>query len=203
MPNSHIAKPPADLAAFRKALRTRLIAAREAQTPEQRALADHAISRHLQHLMTQLQPRVLAYCWPFRGEFDCRALAATWHGQGVVMALPVVLDRDLPLEFHVWRPDSIMVEGRYGIAIPADSADSTPVVPDLILLPVNGFDAAGYRLGYGGGYFDRTLAALAPKSVTVGVGYELGRVASIYPQDYDARLDWLVTEAGAVATLDR
>jgi 5,10-methenyltetrahydrofolate synthetase len=66
----------------------------------------------------------------------------------------------------------------------------------MILLPLNGFDPAGYRLGYGGGYFDRTLAALSPRPLTIGIGFELNRIASIRPQAHDLALDWIVTENG-------
>ena len=73
---------------------------------------------------------------------------------------------------------------------------------ELILLPLNGFDAAGYRLGYGGGFFDRTLAALTPRPVAVGVGFEINRLDSIRPESHDQRLDWLVTENGALRLAD-
>jgi 5-formyltetrahydrofolate cyclo-ligase len=76
------------------------------------------------------------------------------------------------------------------------------LMPDLILLPLNGFDAAGYRLGYGGGYFDRTLAALSPRPLAVGVGFEINRLDSIQPESHDQRLDWIVTEAGAFRPVD-
>ena len=74
--------------------------------------------------------------------------------------------------------------------------------PELILLPLNGFDAAGYRLGYGGGFFDRTLAALSPRPLAVGVGFEINRLESIHPETHDQRLDWLVTEAGVFKPAD-
>lgn len=87
-----------------------------------------------------------------------------------------------------------LVPDRYGIPTPV-TGDF--MQPDLILLPLNGFDAAGYRLGYGGGYFDRTLAALSPRPLAVGVGFEVNRLPSIRPESHDQRLDWVVTEAGA------
>jgi hypothetical protein len=85
---------------------------------------------------------------------------------------------------------------RYGIPIPADGA---ALMPDIVLLPLLAFDAQGFRLGYGGGYFDRTLAAMVPRPQAIGVGFELGRVADIRPQAHDARLDAIVTEAGVFA----
>jgi 5,10-methenyltetrahydrofolate synthetase len=86
-----------------------------------------------------------------------------------------------------------MVEDRYGIHIPARGA---ALRPDAILMPLNAFDAAGYRLGYGGGYFDRSLAALSPRPRAVGVGFELARIDSIRPQAHDLPMDFIVTEAG-------
>jgi 5,10-methenyltetrahydrofolate synthetase len=109
-------------------------------------------------------------------------------------ALPVVVDAGAPLAFRAWTRETPLVADRYGIPTPASGEF---VTPDLILLPLNGFDGAGYRLGYGGGYFDRTLAALRPRPLAVGVGFEINRLASIDPQAHDQRLDWIVTEAGA------
>ena len=109
-------------------------------------------------------------------------------------ALPVVIAEHEALRFREWTPETPLAADRYGI--PTPSAGDW-LIPDLILLPLNGFDAAGYRLGYGGGYFDRTLAALSPRPLAVGVGFEINRVASIRPQPHDQRLDWIVTENGA------
>jgi 5,10-methenyltetrahydrofolate synthetase len=86
-----------------------------------------------------------------------------------------------------------MSEDRHGIPIPGGGP---AIDPDIVLLPLVAFDTAGYRLGYGGGYFDRTLAARVPRPLAIGVGFELGRVADIRPQGHDVRLDAVVTEAG-------
>ena len=92
-------------------------------------------------------------------------------------------------------PETLLEPDRYGIPTPMAGEW---LIPDLILLPLNGFDSDGYRLGYGGGYFDRTLAALCPRPLAVGVGFEINRLPTIRPESHDQRLDWLVTEAGAV-----
>ena len=110
------------------------------------------------------------------------------------MALPVVVGEGQPLSFREWTPETPLAPDRYGIPTPTAGEWLTP---DLILLPLNGFDAAGYRLGYGGGYFDRTLAALAPRPLAVGIGFEINRIDSIRPEAHDQRLDWIVTENGA------
>lgn len=179
--------------ALRGALRSRLIAAREALPAELRAQLSRQIERHLGALVDALAPAVLAFCWPFRGEFDARSLVAARLAGGLRACLPVVADNGLPLEFREWTPHSEMVEDRYGIHIPAQGP---ALRPDAILMPLNAFDEEGYRLGYGGGYFDRSLAALSPRPRAVGVGFELARVDSIRPQPYDLPMDFIVTEAG-------
>jgi len=105
--------------------------------------------------------------------------------------LPVVLERHAPMVFRVWTPGVPMPLDRHGIPHPADGE---AVEPEMVLIPLNAFDDRGYRLGYGGGYFDRTLAVL--RTVAVGVGFEVGRVPDTLPQQFDRPMDWLVTEAG-------
>jgi 5-formyltetrahydrofolate cyclo-ligase len=95
--------------------------------------------------------------------------------------------------FREWTPQTKMAAGVYDIPIPIESAE---VVPNIALIPLAGFDDAGYRLGYGGGFFDRTLAVLAPRPLAIGVGFELARVPTIYPQPHDIPLDYVVTELG-------
>ena len=140
------------------------------------------------------RPRVAAFCWPIKHEPDVRPLLASWAGTNVRAALPVVVAEKEALRFREWTPDTRLEPDRYGIPTPTAGEWLTP---DLILLPLNGFDGAGYRLGYGGGYFDRTLAALSPRPLAVGVGFEINRIDSIRPEAHDQRLDWIVTESGA------
>jgi 5,10-methenyltetrahydrofolate synthetase len=182
-----------DLRAFRNDLRGRLVAAREALPAELHAQLSRKLERHLGALLDALNPAVLAFCWPFRGEFDARPLVAQRLGRGLRACLPVVVDNGLPLEFREWAPASEMIEDRYGIHIPARGES---LRPDAILMPLNAFDEGGYRLGYGGGYFDRSLAALAPRPRAIGVGFELARVSSIRPQAHDLPMDCIVTEEG-------
>ncbi len=182
-----------ELRALRSALRSRLIAAREALPADIHAQLSRKVERHLGALVDALNPAVLAFCWPFRSEFDARALVSGRLPGGLHACLPVVMDNDSPLEFREWTPNSEMIEDRYDIHIPARGA---ALRPDAILMPLNGFDAAGYRLGYGGGYFDRSLAAIAPRPRAIGVGFELARIDSIRPQAHDLPMDFIVTEAG-------
>ena len=177
---------------WKRALRRDMAARRAALDP---ALHAEASARIVGHLLAALTPpRALAFCWPIKREPDVRAIIAHWRQAGSRAALPVVVGEGEPLAFREWSEDTPLQADRYGIPTPA-AGDW--LIPDLILLPLNGFDAAGYRLGYGGGYFDRTLAALKPRPLAVGVGFELNRLPSIHPETHDERLDWIVTEAGA------
>ena len=112
---------------------------------------------------------------------------------GAVTALPVVVAPGQPLVFREWHPGVALAPGPHGIPQPAGS---DPVDPTAALVPMNGWDEAGYRLGYGGGFFDRTLASLARKPVVIGVSYELARMKTIRPQGWDIPMDWVVTERG-------
>ena len=179
----------------RAALRREKLDARMALDEQTRAALSARIEAHLTALLLPLTPQILAFCAPVRGEFDARPLASRLIEQGWQAAMPVVTAVAAPMSFHAWAPSSAMSSDRYGIPIPADGA---AVIPDILLLPLLAFDAQGFRLGYGGGYFDRTLAAMVPRPQAIGVGFELGRVADIRPEPHDIRLDAVVTEAGVL-----
>jgi len=184
--------PIEDITARRRALRQEMVARRAALGEAEHGRLSAAIVACARAALPV--PRIAAFCWPVRHEPDVRALLAAWAASGTTAALPVVVGEEAPLAFRAWTRETPLIADRYGIPTPAAGAF---VSPDLILLPLNGFDSAGYRLGYGGGYFDRTLAALHPRPLAVGVGFEINRLASIGPQAHDQRLDWIVTEAGA------
>jgi len=184
-----------DSAAFRSRLRRERIAARLALPDEEHARASAVIEHHLENLLAARPPQVIAFCWPLRREFDCRPLVGRLLASGWGAAQPVVTAEAAPMVFRPWTPETPMTTDRHGIPIPA--GDQT-VVPDVVLLPLVAFDAHGYRIGYGGGYFDRTLAVLAPRPFAIGVGFELARVTSVRPEPHDVRLDALVTETACV-----
>ncbi|MEE8444972.1 MAG: 5-formyltetrahydrofolate cyclo-ligase [Alphaproteobacteria bacterium] len=140
---------------------------------------------------------VVAGYWPLRDEFDVRALLGDLHGEGLACALPVVSGPDLPLLFRRWRPGDRLTEGGFGIAEPA--SDRPEVRPLVLLVPLLGVDGAGRRLGYGKGYYDRTLADLraAGPVVAIGVCFEAQRVREVPAESHDQRLDWVLTETGA------
>lgn len=181
-----------DSTAWRRAMRQEMLARRENLDAATHSRLSAQIVNHL--LAALAPPKIVAFCWPIKNEPDLRALLESWAASGTLAALPVVLEAAAPLAFRLWTHDTPLIEDRYGIPTPA-SGDF--VAPDLMLLPLNAFDRQGYRLGYGGGFFDRTLATLAPRPLAVGVGFEINRVDSIRPEVHDQPLDWIVTEAGA------
>jgi 5-formyltetrahydrofolate cyclo-ligase len=182
-----------DLKLWRKAERDRLVSAREKLDAATLALYGKRIDAHLWRAFPGLAAAKLVFCWPIRGEYDARRLAQRLREAGAVTALPVVVAPRQPLVFREWHPGVGLAGGPLGIPYPVDSE---LVVPTAMLLPMLGWDDAGYRLGYGGGFFDRTLASLANKPVVIGVSYELARMTTIRPQDWDVPMDWVVTERG-------
>jgi len=136
---------------------------------------------------------VVAIYWPHRNEYDPRDLAAKLRASGSVIALPVAAAPRSPLLFREWHPGAALAPGPGGIPHPAEG---TAVVPTTLLLPMVGFDPQGFRLGYGGGYFDRTLAVLHPRPHVIGIAYEISSMASIHPETHDVPMDYIVTEAG-------
>ena len=184
----------------RRALRARTIAARQALTATHRAALMRHLEIHLGELVARLAPTSLGFCWPYRGEPDLRAWVTHWLAADSkrIALLPVVPHQAGPMEFRRLIPGMEMPLDPHGIPHPAEGE---PIVPDLILVPCNAFDAAGYRVGYGGGYFDRTLAVMDP--VAVGLGFEFARVDDVWPQSHDRPMDWIVTEAGAFASQPR
>ncbi len=181
-----------EAAAWRRRMRAELLARRQALGEEERRRATARILAHLEDLRPALAPPVALY-WPIRGEVDLRGFANRLAAAGTVLALPVIVARAAPMEFWRWEPGAAMAEGVWKIPIPAVR---DPLSPRTVLLPLVGFDAAGYRLGYGGGYYDRTLAVLHPRPLLIGVGYGFSRLATIRPEPHDQRLDLVVTEAG-------
>lgn len=177
---------------WRRQERTRLIARRMGVSPAVRLKWGERITAELRPLLAE-RPGVIGVYWPFRAEFDPRPLIDSLVAAGRVVALPAVIERHAPLEYRIWRPGENLVNGVWDIPIPEKREI---VVPAMVLAPLVGFDRASYRLGYGGGYFDRTLAALRPRPVAIGVGFAFQRLETIHPQPFDILMDLIVTEAG-------
>jgi 5,10-methenyltetrahydrofolate synthetase len=181
-----------DVARWRKAERERLIAARLKLTPEYRAAQASAIASDLDRLIPPAAGTIISVYWPIRAEPDLRPWMRSKWEQGYRIALPVAVALGQPLKFREWRPDGPLARGLWKIPYPADGSE---VVPNVILAPVVGFDPAGYRLGYGGGFFDRTLAGIAGKPVVIGLGYPEAAIMTVFPQPHDIPMNWIVTGA--------
>ena len=183
---------------WRTQQRAQLLAARGAASAQDRAAWSAAINALLNEALDLQASCVLGLCWPYRAEFDARPLAARLRAKGVRSALPLVRGAGMPLEFRHWWPGVAMEKGVYDIPVPHD----TPILlPDVLLVPPVGIDAQGYRLGYGGGYFDRTLAAMARKPVCIATAFEISRIDSLDPQAHDVRMDFVVSETGILQCL--
>jgi 5-formyltetrahydrofolate cyclo-ligase len=182
----------AELKAWRRAERQRLLALRTRAPAAERRLWGQKIEARLRSLLDKRTNFILGVYWPFQAEFDPRPLIDWLVAAGSAVALPAVVDKKGPLEYRAWRPGEKLVDGVWGIPVP--KARET-VLPQAVLAPLVGFDRRCYRLGYGGGYFDRTLAALSPRPLAIGVGFEMARIETIYPQAFDIPMDIVVTEA--------
>jgi len=182
-----------ELKSWRKGERARLVAARESLDAATLERFRQRLDGHLRRSFPGLATAKLAIYWPIRGEYDARPLTQQLRERGAVTALPVVVGARQPLVFREWHPGVALKTGPLGISYPAGS---DPVVPTAMLVPMLGWDEAGYRLGYGAGFFDRTLASLTTKRVVIGVSYELGKLKTIHPQSWDIPMDWVVTERG-------
>jgi 5-formyltetrahydrofolate cyclo-ligase len=137
--------------------------------------------------------KLIGFYWPFRGEYDARPVLTRLHSDGTRLALPVVVEKAQPLQFREWWPGISMTRGIWNIPIPASGE---AVLPDVLVAPLVGFDLRNYRLGYGGGFYDRTIASLPIPPTIIGVGFELARLDTIYPQVHDIPMTIIITEAG-------
>jgi 5-formyltetrahydrofolate cyclo-ligase len=181
----------AELKAWRRAERQRLLALRTRVPAAERRLWGQEIEARLRSLLDKRTNFILGVYWPFQAEFDPRPLIDWLVAKGSAVALPAVVDKRGPLEYRAWRPAEELVDGVWGIPVPKARE---AVLPQAVLAPLVGFDRRCYRLGYGGGYFDRTLAALSPRPLAIGVGFEMARIETIYPQAFDIPMDIVVTE---------
>lgn len=187
-----------DVVRWRRAERERLRAYRRGLGGPVRRQWAEALRTHLYPFLTELlgQTRnaVLGGYWPIHAEADLRALWSELYEAGFTVALPLVERRNAPLVFRRWNPAMRLVSGIWDIPVPPPDAEL--LVPSVLIAPVLGWDQHGFRLGYGGGYFDRTLAVLDPRPYAIGVGLQAARIATIYPQPHDIGLDAIVTEDG-------
>ncbi|QIE55086.1 5-formyltetrahydrofolate cyclo-ligase [Pikeienuella piscinae] len=179
-----------DVARWRKAERERLIAERRREPVEARNRTAEAIAAQLDQLIAPGPGVAISLYWPFRGELDLRGWMRSVTETGARAALPIVTAKGRPLIFRQWTPYTRMARGVWNIPVPDDEPELTP---DVVIAPLVGFDSECYRLGYGGGYFDRTLASLPGKPMVIGVGQAFAALPTIYPQWHDIPMDLIVT----------
>lgn len=171
-------------------LRRELLAARLTADSAERLARDALLAQHLDAWLGRQCVTLLGVYWPIRGEPDLRRLYAQLSAGGMPLALPLMVDRESPLQFAAWVPGMALHVDRWGIATPATI---TLVTPSAMLVPCVGFNPAGFRLGYGGGYYDRTLAR-TPRARAIGIAYQ--EAAALFDSEaHDIAMDVVITEA--------
>ena len=185
----------------KKSLRERLIRER-LDLPNRLQLSDQ-LQRVMRFWLVDRQDTVIGAYWPIKGEFDPLPALHRWKEDGELLeepqlrriALPVINKEHKTLSFHAWYPGCPMEEDAYGIPKPKDTE---LVTPTLLFVPCVGYGPGGYRLGYGGGFYDRTLATLHPHPFTVGLGFTHGFVEDLLPDEHDIPLDAILNDNGVV-----
>ncbi len=189
--------PPTEIVTLKRALREQQKARRVAALAGLGAAVNEGLVRHGTALLGDRPPGVVSAYYPMQGEIWPLALMAALKAKGHELALPVMQGKADPLLFRAWAPGDELIAGVWGIRQPAPSKPA--VLPDILLVPLLAFDRRGWRLGYGGGYFDRTLRTLrAQKAIlAVGLGLDELEVDDVPHLDYDERLDWILTPSGS------
>lgn len=172
-------------------LRQALISLRQGIALDVRSRWDQAIANQLNALPILHLASVIGVYWPIRNEPDLRALYTAWAANGKQLALPVVIDKNMPLKFFAWTPGDDLLKDAMGVWIPGGTL--TEVHPEVVLVPCVGFNDARMRLGYGGGFYDRTLAR-SPRPQAIGVAYRCLR-AAFATEAHDVAMDAIITEA--------
>jgi 5-formyltetrahydrofolate cyclo-ligase len=179
-------------------IRARALGARKAIRPEQAQEAAQKLSVHLFKFIPQTT-RIIGGYMAIHGEISIAAAMAAFHSRGHTIALPVVVGEGKPLVFRKWQPGEPLEKGAYGIDIPP--AGASEVIPDAVIVPLAAFDAAGHRLGYGAGYYDKTIPKMRAQKkdiLLVGAAYAEQQVEKIPADEHDRKLDAVVTEKGVV-----
>lgn len=196
---SHIFFPPRSVPpalASKSELRDRALRQRDATDPQYRSAASASIAERAWPLVSARRPQVVAAYVAMRSEVDPAPLVAAAYAHGIAIGLPVVLPGG-GLVFRRHEPGHLLVPGGFGTMVPPEAA--APVDPDVVIVPLVGFDHAGTRLGYGKGHYDRTIAALRARGLSptlIGVAFSVQEVDTIPHEPHDVRLDVIVTETG-------
>ena len=176
------------------ALRIKAHAARAALPQADRADAALAVRQHFFESITLNAGDIVAAYWRIRDELDCQPILVRLMDSNQTVVLPVVLGPDEPLDLRVWEQGASLYEAGFGTLAPSELAPKAE--PDIVIMPLLGFDKMGTRLGYGGGYYDRTLAKMRKKPMLVGLAFAAQELDAIPREAHDVPLDAIVTEAG-------
>ena len=188
-----VADSSAEVRNWRKAKRAELLKARLELAPEVRRQLGRRVLECLIDNFREPCSGTVGLYFPFRGEINLTPFVEQVRAWGGSTSLPVVVAKGQPLEFREWKPGEALQKGALGIPFPAHGAR---VGPQTLVIPLLGFDAACFRLGYGAGYYDYTLQAALMRPMAIGVGFELARLDTVYPQPHDVPMDFIVTERG-------
>ncbi|MDX1573329.1 MAG: 5-formyltetrahydrofolate cyclo-ligase [Methylophaga sp.] len=180
-----------DWVAWRQEQRQKLVASRQAITSAERIAAEQQIYQRLLSLLAPMPASIISFYMPIKGELNCQPLIEELLNRGWRAVLPKIIDKDSALQFRQWSPDSQMQPEIWQIPVPQNTAE---LVPDVLLIPLVGFDQQRHRLGNGGGFYDRSLAGISPTPLAIGVGLELMKLEDIQPQPHDIAMDFVVTE---------
>lgn len=184
-----------EVSRWRKAERERLLGARNDLGAQVRQRLSEEVARELDTIVSPCPGQIISVYWPFRAELDLRPWMRSAILAGARVALPIVETKGKPLIFREWTPEARMERGIWNILQPADG---DRVWPTITIAPLVGHDPDCFRLGYGGGYFDRTLAAANPRPMVIGVGPPVSAIKTIFPQPHDIPMDVIVTGKGSV-----
>jgi 5-formyltetrahydrofolate cyclo-ligase len=191
---------PQDISAWRREKRAQLLAERLRFVSNGSHEACRKIESHLSELLHTFPAQTISGYWPYKAEIDLRDLMRGLQDRGWTTAMPAVVRPHTPLQFLRWTAGMEMDAGAYGI--PGPRTRET-VTPGIVIAPLVGFDENNYRLGYGGGFFDRTLSAMNPRPRTIGVGFTLSALDTIHPEATDIPMDFIVTESGIQSSPSR
>ncbi len=188
-----MSEPPRDKAELRKTSLERRVEAHATAGP----LAGDLVAGQFLEAIELAPGDVVAGYWPMRQEQDPVPLMKRLHAAGQAVALPVIEKPEKTLIFRTWEPGQVLEEAEFGTSQPAPEA--VTLSPRVLLVPLLAFDDRGFRLGYGGGYYDRTIAALrqAGELLAIGIAYDAQKIERVPEDEFDQRLDWVVTENSA------
>ena len=183
----------------KRSLRSAMLGWRGALSEDERRAAADGLVANFERERPFERPAVVSGFWPIKDEIDIRPLMIKLHDVGCQLALPVVQGRGKPLLFRAWRPGDPLEQGVFGTLQPSPQCET--LEPDALIVPMLACDEEGWRLGYGGGFYDRTLVGLRDrKAVTaIGVGFNGQLIDEVPHGPDDQRLDWLLTDKRACA----